>query len=127
MGVDAEEVTPNATLREDLGAESIDFRYRLPPGKGVHLRPGQAVQNPPRRTVPRRHGLLAERSTFVSGNKLTPTGIAELKKRMPYADYTEFDKNPTIENAQKLLTVGTIVNYVMLIIMIIILFLNQVL
>jgi acyl carrier protein len=35
-----------------------------------------------------------------------------LKKRMPFADFSDFDKNPTVENAQKLLNVQTVVNYI---------------
>ena len=49
---------------------------------------------------------------FVKDGKITPAGAAELKKRIPFADFTEFDKNPTIEAAQSLLNVRTVVNYI---------------
>jgi hypothetical protein len=30
---------------------------------------------------------------------------------MPYADFAEFEKDPNVEQAQSLMTVSTIVNY----------------
>ena len=51
-------------------------------------------------------------TTLVQENKVTPAGIAELKKRMPYADFTEFEKDPTIDAMSKLFTVDMIVNFV---------------
>ena len=36
---------------------------------------------------------------YVKDGKITPEGIAELKKRMPFSDFTEFDKNPSMETA----------------------------
>jgi hypothetical protein len=47
----------------------------------------------------------------VKDGKLTPEGLAELKKRLPYSDFSEFEKNPSMETADSLLTVDTIVKY----------------
>ena len=38
--------------------------------------------------------------------------VAEMKKRMPFSDFSEFDKNPSIETADSLLNVDTVVNYI---------------
>jgi acyl carrier protein len=107
LGVDDDEVTPTATLSGDLGAESIDYLdivFRLEKAFNVKIPRGElfpedmeAVRNDPR---------------YVQAGKVTPEGLAEFKRRMPYTDFTDFEKDPQVENAQSLLTVNTIVNYV---------------
>lgn len=107
LGVDEEEVTPQAKLSADLGAESIDYLdivFRLEKAFGIKIPRGelfpedlQAMQNDPK---------------FVQDGKITPEGMAELKKRMPYTDFTEFEKDPKVDKAQDLLTVDTVTNYI---------------
>jgi acyl carrier protein len=105
LGVDDDEVTPQATLMGDLGAESIDFLdivFRLEKAFGIkiareELFPAEALMNNPE---------------YVSNGKLTAKGIAELKARMPHTDVTEFVKNPELSKLPDLFTVGMIVNYV---------------
>ena len=107
LGVDEEEVTPKATLREDLGAESIDFLdivFRLAKAFNIKIPRGElfpedmeAVRNDPK---------------YVQGGKVTAEGLAEFKRRMPYADFSDFEKDPQVEEASKLLTVDVIVNYI---------------
>jgi acyl carrier protein len=105
LGVDDDEVTPEATLMGDLGAESIDFLdivFRLEKAFGIkiareELFPAEALMNNPE---------------FVSSGKLTEKGIAELKARMPHTDVSEFAKNPELSKLPDLFTVGMIVNYV---------------
>lgn len=112
LGVDADEVTPTATLREDLGAESIDFLdivFRLE--KAFTVDPAKPFKIPRGELFPDDLPTLMADERFVKGGKLTPEGLAELKKRMPYSDFTEFDKNPSMETASSLLTVDTIVKY----------------
>jgi len=105
LALDDDEVTPSATLTGDLGAESIDFldivfrleksfNIKIPRGE---LFPDNIVNNP----------------DFVKDGLLTEAGMAELKDRMPHADFTDFEENPDINNMGKLFTVQTIVNYVM--------------
>ena len=104
LGVDDEEVTPEATLQGDLGAESIDFldivfrlekafSIKIPKGE---LYPEELVNNP----------------NYVSGDRLTPTGLEKLKEAMPHADLSEFEKEPLVSKMPDLFTVQTIVNYV---------------
>jgi acyl carrier protein len=104
LGVDEEDVTPKATLREDLGAESIDFLdivFRLEKAFGIKIPRGELFPE----------NLLSD-PNYVSSNRITPSGLVELKKRMPHSDFTEFDKEPTVDNMAKLFTVDAIVNYV---------------
>lgn len=105
LGLDDDEVTPEATLMGDLGAESIDFLdivFRLEKAFDIkvpreELFPAEAVLNNPE---------------FVSGGKLTEKGLAELKDKMPHTDLTEFEKDPNVNNIADLFTVDAIVNFV---------------
>jgi len=105
LALDDDEVTPAATLTGDLGAESIDFLdivFRLEKSFDIkiprgELFPDNIVNNP----------------DFVKDGSLTEAGMAELKARMPHADFTDFEQNPDINNMGELFTVQTIVNYVM--------------
>ena len=49
---------------------------------------------------------------FVQNGKLTATGLAQLKQRMPHADFTNFEQDPDINKMAELFRVQTIVNYV---------------
>jgi acyl carrier protein len=113
LGVDAEEVKPKATLREDLGAESIDFLdiiFRLE--KAFTVDPTKPFKIPRGELFPDDLPTVMSDERYVKDGKITPEGVAELKKRMPFADFTEFDKNPSMETAESLLTVDTIVSYI---------------
>jgi acyl carrier protein len=113
LGVDAEEITPKATLREDLGAESIDFLdivFRLE--KAFTTDPTKPFKIPRGELFPDDLPALMNDEKYVNDGKITPDGLAELKKRMPFSDFSEFDKNPTMETSSSLLTVDTIVNYI---------------
>jgi acyl carrier protein len=107
LGVDEDEVSPTSTLREDLGAESIDFLdivFRLEKAFSIKIPRGELF--------PEDMDALRNDPNLVSGGKITATGMAELKKRMPFADFTEFEKDPQVDKAGSLLTVDTVVNYV---------------
>jgi acyl carrier protein len=104
LGVDAEEVTPTAVIKDDLGAESIDFLdivFRLEKAFGIKIPRGEMMPEN-----------AANDPNVVKDGKVTPMGIAELKKRMPHSDFSEFEKDPQVENMSKLFTVDAIVNYV---------------
>ena len=104
LGVDDEEVTPTAVIKDDLGAESIDFldiMFRLEKAFGIKIPKGEMMpenlQNDP---------------NIVQNGVVTPAGIAELKKRMPHSDFSDFEADPKLDNLSKLFTVNSIVNYV---------------
>src|SRR5580700_5360100 len=104
LGVDAEEITPKAMLREDLGAESIDFLdiiFRLE--KAFTTDPAKPFKIPRGDLFPDDLPTVMSDERYVKDGKVTPEGVAELKKRMPYSDFTEFEKNPSMETADSLL------------------------
>ena len=105
LGVDDDEVTAEATLMGDLGAESIDFLdivFRLEKAFAIkipreELFPAESLMNNP---------------DFVSNGKLTETGLNELREKLPHTDLREFEKEPDINKLADLFTVNAIVNYV---------------
>ncbi len=102
LGVDEEEVTPTATLRGDLGAESIDFldiAFRLEKAFGIKIPRGEMFPED-----------VFTNTQFVANGRITPDGMVELKKRMPHMDFSELEKDPDINKMQ--FTVNTIVNYI---------------
>jgi len=104
LGVDEEEVTPTAVLRDDLGAESIDYldiQFRLEKAFGIKIEKGEMF-NPE----------LANDPNFVQGGSVTPNGIAELKSRMPFANVAQLEADPQLDNMAKLFTVDMITNFV---------------
>jgi acyl carrier protein len=102
LGVDEEEVVPTATLRGDLGAESIDFldiAFRLEKAFGIKIPRGEMFPED-----------VFTNPAFVAAGRITPEGMAELKKRMPHMDFTQLDTDPDINKMQ--FTVDTVVNYI---------------
>jgi acyl carrier protein len=105
LGVDDNEVTPQATLMGDLGAESIDFLdivFRLEKTFGIkipreELFPAESLMNNPQ---------------LVSNGKLTKAGLAELRNRIPHTDIAAFENDPDINKLGNLFTVNAIVNYI---------------
>lgn len=105
LGLDDDEVTENATLMTDLGAESIDFLdivFRLEKSFGIKI---------PREELFPAESLLSN-PEFVSNGKLTDKGIAEFKQRMPHSDLSSFQEDPDINRLPDLFTVRSIVNFV---------------
>jgi hypothetical protein len=43
---------------------------------------------------------------------VTSAGIAELKKRMPFADFSAFEANPQIRDFSNLITVSALCKYI---------------
>lgn len=107
LGVEDEEVTPEATLRGDLGAESIDFLdivFRLE--KAFTTDPAHPFKIPRNELFPED---VFNNPAYVANGRVTPAGMAELKKRMPHMDFSALEKDPDINKMQ--FTVTTIVNY----------------
>ena len=105
LGVDEDEVTPEATLMGDLGAESIDFLdivFRLE--KALSLKISREELFPIES--------LMSNQDYVSDGKLTEKGLAELKEKMPHTDLATFEKDPDINKLGSLFTVNSIVNFV---------------
>lgn len=112
LGVDEEEVTPHAKLSDDLGAESIDYLdivFRLE--KAFTTDPTKPFKIPRGELFPEDLQTMQNDPKFVKDGKVTADGLAQLRQRMPYADLTDFEKDPLVEKAGSLITVDTIVNY----------------
>jgi acyl carrier protein len=105
LGVDDDEVTAEATLMGDLGAESIDFLDIV-----FRLEKAFEIKIPREELFPAEN--LMNNSEFVQNGKLTEKGIAELKEKMPHTDITEFLNDPDINKLADLFTVNAIINYV---------------
>ena len=105
LGVDDDEVTAEATLMGDLGAESIDFLDIV-----FRLEKAFEIKIPREELFPAEN--LMNNSEFVQNGKLTEKGIAELKEKMPHTDITEFLNDPDINKLADLFTVNAILNYV---------------
>lgn len=104
LGVDEEEVTEDATLVGDLGAESIDFLdivFRLEKAFGIEiprseLLPDDILTNP----------------AYVQDGRVSEVGLNELRKRMPFFDLSRFEANPEVQEFGTLLTVSDMCRYI---------------
>jgi acyl carrier protein len=99
LAVDEEEVTPQATLVGDLGAESIDLLdivYRLEKAFEIKIERGELVPD---------DIVNDTQEKYVKDGKLTELGLTEIKKRMPYANLSAFETNPMVQNLTTILTV----------------------
>ena len=104
LGVDDDEVTEDATMVGDLGAESIDFL-------DIVFKLEQAFDI----TIPRDELFpddILTNAEYVSDGKVTPEGLAKLKDRMPFADLSKFEQNPMVQEFGNLLTGKDLCNYV---------------
>ena len=104
LGVDEEEVTPGATMVGDLGAESIDFLdivFKLEKAFGIEI---------PRKELSPED--ILTNAEYVQDGKVTAAGLAELKRRMPFVDFSKFEADPQVRNFSNLLTVGDLCRYV---------------
>ena len=104
LGVDDDEVTPEATMVGDLGAESIDFLDIV-----FKLEKGFDIQIPRDELFP---DDILTNAQFVQDGKVTPDGLVKLKDRMPFADLSKFEQNPLVQDFGNLLTVQDLCNYV---------------
>jgi acyl carrier protein len=104
LGVDDDEVTPEATLVGDLGAESIDFLdivFRLEKAFGIKIEQSEMfpenVLNDPQ---------------YVVDGKITDQGLAELKQRIPHADFTAVEQTRSVDEVSNMFTVEAVMKFV---------------
>lgn len=104
LGVEEDEVTPEATMVGDLGAESIDFLdivFKLERAFNIEIPRSELFPDD-----------VLTNAEYVQDGRVTPVGLAELKKRMPFADLTEFEADPQVQNFGNLLTVKDLCRFV---------------
>lgn len=104
LGVDEDEATREATLVNDLGAESIDFLDIV-----FKLEKSFDIQIPREELSPED---ILTNSQYVQDGVVTADGMAELKTRMPWANLSKFEENPRVQDFGNLLTVGDLCSYV---------------
>jgi acyl carrier protein len=107
LGVDADDVTPAASLRADLGAESIDFL-------DITFRLEKAFTTDPAAPFKIGRGELFPEEldpTMVQDNKLTDVGLTEVKRRLPHADLSELESTRDVALIPDLFAVQDIVDY----------------
>ena len=104
LGVDDDEVTPEATLVGDLGAESIDFLdivFRLEKAFDIKIPQGELLPQD-----------ILTSAEYVQDGKLTETGLEELRKRIPFVDLDKFAESPVVQDFPNVMTVADMCRYV---------------
>jgi acyl carrier protein len=104
LGVEDDEVTPEATMVGDLGAESIDFLdivFKLEKAFGINIPREELFPDD-----------ILTNASYVKDGKVTAQGISELKTRLPWANLTNFEQNPRVQDFGNLLTVNDLCRYV---------------
>ncbi len=107
--VDAEEVTPEASLTADLQDESIDFLdivFRLEkefstPDKPFKIEQGELFPDN-----------LLENPEWITDGKFTDEGMTMLKQRMPHVDFSDFEQDRDLEKVGATITVSAMVEFV---------------
>lgn len=104
LGVDEEQVTPRAKLIADLEAESIDFLdivFRLEREFNIKIPRGELFPE----------SIFQGDPSLVQNGVVTAKGLSQLREMMPYADLSDFEANPALDEMQNLFTVDLIVRY----------------
>jgi acyl carrier protein len=104
LGVEDDEVTPEATMVGDLGAESIDFLdivFKLEKAFGINIPREELFPDD-----------ILTNASYVKDGKVTAQGISELKARLPWANLSNFEQNPRVQDFGNLLTVNDLCRYV---------------
>ncbi|HIA72199.1 MAG TPA: acyl carrier protein [Phycisphaerales bacterium] len=105
LGVDEDEVTPEASLTADLGAESIDFLdivFRIEKTFDFKISQGELFPEN-----------LTENPDWVADGNLTDAGLTMLKDRMTHVDFTAIENGDrNVSKIGDLITVNSLVNFV---------------
>ena len=104
LGVDDDEVTAEATLVGDLGAESIDFLdivFRLEKAFGIEIPRAELFPED-----------ILTSTDYVTDGKISDAGIEQLKERMPFVDLSKFESNPMVQEFGNLLSVSDMCRYI---------------
>ncbi len=109
LGVDDSDVTPDATLAGDLGAESIDYLdivYRLEKKFATPEKPFKVQQG---ELFP--ENLMTDPGLVVGG-KVTEAGMQLLRDRMPHIALGDFAADPQVTKLSSLFTVKSLCDFV---------------
>lgn len=104
LGVDQQQVTSDARLTQDLGAESIDYldiAFRLERTFGIKFEPSEMAP-----------GNLASDGRFVQDGSITNAGMHELRERFPHANFDLLQRTRDVGDFTTIFTVDTLVRFV---------------
>ncbi|MEX2188574.1 MAG: phosphopantetheine-binding protein [Pirellulales bacterium] len=104
LALDEEDVTPEATLQGDLGAESIDYldiMFKLEKAFGIKIQREELFPED-----------IFKNAEYVQNGKVTPAGLTLLRERLPFIDLTKFEANPAVQTFGSMLTVQDMCRYV---------------
>lgn len=103
LAVDDDEVTPEAKLIGDLGAESIDIldiSFKLEQEFGFKIAQGELFPEG-----------VTQDPEFVQDGKVTEKGLATLKQRVPHFNFEQLERDPSVSNVSKIFTVDALVTF----------------
>ena len=109
LGVDAEDVKPEATLTGDLGAESIDFldiSFRMEKKFSTPEKPFKIEQG---ELFPEN---MMSNPDFVKEGKFTDAGMKVLREKMPHVDLAVFEGDRNVKGIAKLFTVKSLCDFI---------------
>jgi acyl carrier protein len=104
LAVDDEDVTPQASLTKDLGAESIDFldiQFKLEQAFGFKIGQGEMFPED-----------LLKNPEFVKDGKVTAAGMTQLRQRLPHINFSTFEQDPQAARLGQMFTVDAVVTFV---------------
>lgn len=104
LGADPEDVTPDATLIGDLGAESIDFldiSFKLEQEFGIKIEQGELFPE----------NLMSDDSLVEEG-KLTDKALEILRERMPHVDFSKLESDRRVDQLSEVFTVESLVDFI---------------
>ena len=102
LNINPEDITPTASLRNDLGIESIDYLdvlFRLEREFNIAIPRDDLFPESLSQIDPK----------FIQDGKITDEGLALIKDKLPFADVTAMEHDCDITN---LITVGMISRYI---------------
>lgn len=104
LAADEDEVTAQATLVGDLGAESIDMldiTFKLEQAFGFKIAQGELIPE-----------TLLRDPKYVRDGKVTAEGLAALKERLPYVNFASLESDPQVSKVMGVFTVDSLVKFV---------------
>ena len=104
LACDDDEISAEATLVGDLGAESIDFLDIV-----FNLEQSFSIEIPRSDLFP--EDILTS-DEFVHEGVVTDAGLAALGQRMPFIDLSKFSGNPRVQDFGNLMTVGDLCKFI---------------
>jgi acyl carrier protein len=105
LGVDAELVTREACLSDDLGADSLDYldiAFHMEKAFGVPIKLNEMLLGD------------SPSEEFVRDGRITDAGLAEVRRRMPHLRLDRFEASRDIKDFRQVFTVDALVQFMRL-------------